>query len=94
VAGRNLKVESRKQGPDGEDTGGSATAYDGNGNRLSVTRVNGAAAYCGYDDVGKLVSAVGYEPGGNTQRGNENFGYFYDGAENLLSANSQWFVNA
>ena len=38
----------------------------------------------GYDDIGEVISAVGYEPGGTTQRANENYGYGYDPAENLL----------
>jgi hypothetical protein len=37
----------------------------------------------GYDDLGELTSATGYEPSG-TARANENFGYGYDLAGNLL----------
>ena len=38
----------------------------------------------GYDDQGQLVSAVGLEPDGVTLRANENFGYGYDAAGNLM----------
>ena len=40
------------------------------------------------------MSAVGYEPGGNTQRANENFGYVYDGAENLLERTNNTLIEA
>ena len=50
-----------------------------------MQRVDGATVNYGYDDIGQLTSAVGYEPDGVTQRANENLGYGYDAAGNLRS---------
>ncbi len=61
--------------------------YDAAGHRTSVQRVDGATVNYGYDDIGEVISAVGsepYPPGTSTQRANENDGYGYDPAENLL----------
>jgi len=68
--------------------------YDANGNRLSVTRANGSLVNYGYDDVNQLVSAVGLEPGGGTPRANENFGYGYDQAGNLLGRTNNTLIQA
>ncbi len=57
--------------------------YDADGNRTNVTRVDSAQVGYAYDYMGQLTGAVGYEPDGVTQRGNENFGYAYDAAGNL-----------
>jgi RHS repeat-associated protein len=57
--------------------------YDDDGRRTAVQRVDGATVNYGYDDIGQLTSAVGYEPDGVTQRANENLGYRYDAAGNL-----------
>ncbi len=57
--------------------------YDDDGRRTAVQRVDGATVNYGYDGIGQLTSAVGYEPDGVTQRANENLGYGYDAAGNL-----------
>jgi len=62
---------------------GYTYVYDLNGNRSSVTRADNAAVNYGYDNIGQLVSAQGFESGG-LPRGNENFGYGFDAAGNLL----------
>jgi RHS repeat-associated protein len=66
--------------------------YDLNGNRLHVYRAknwnNGyndmdSSVSYGYDSIGQLTSAVGHETDG-TPRRNEQFGYSYDSAGNLV----------
>jgi len=65
--------------------------YDGNGNRMSVTRADNAHVNYGYDGIGQLTSAIGHDPGG-TLRQNENFGYTYDPAGNLTNRNNDTLV--
>jgi RHS repeat-associated protein len=67
-------------------------AYDAGGNRTSVQRAGGAHVDYGYDNIGQLTSAVGYEPDGTTVRGNENFGYSYDPAGNLATRNNNTLI--
>ena len=62
---------------------GYTYTYNANGNRTSVTRADNAYVNYGYDGIGQLTKAQGFEAGG-LLRGNENFGYGYDPAGNLL----------
>jgi YD repeat-containing protein len=61
-----------------------AYAYDANGRRISVQRADNSLVNYGYDNIGQLTGAVGLESGGVIPRGNENFGYQYDPAGNLM----------
>ena len=49
-----------------------------------MTRVNNASVGYGYDDLGQVTSASGWEPDGVTPRANEQLSYGYDPAQNLL----------
>ena len=49
-----------------------------------MTRVDGVVVNYGYGNVSQLISATGYESDGVTVRGNENLGYTFDPAGNLL----------
>lgn len=70
----------------------STYTYDANGNRTSVTRANNAYVNYGYDAIGQLTSAVGYEPDAITLRANEDFGYGYDAADNLLTRTNHTLI--
>jgi YD repeat-containing protein len=65
---------------------------DANGNRIAVTRADNAFVNYGYDPVGQLTSATGYEPDGVTLRANENFGYAFDSAGNLMMRTNNTLV--
>ncbi len=60
-------------------------SYDLNvGNqRTNQTRLDGSNVGYTYDDIGQLRSALGFEPGGTTNRWQEQFYYTYDAAGNL-----------
>jgi RHS repeat-associated protein len=68
-------------------------AYDSNGSRTNVLRMNGSQVAYGYDNLGQLTSATGFDPDGSL-RGNENFGYLYDPANNLLVRTNNTLVQA
>jgi RHS repeat-associated protein len=56
-----------------------------------LTRLNGVNAAYGYDSIGQLTSAQGFEPD-TTPRLNENFGYGYDAAHNLAQRTNNTLV--
>ena len=58
-------------------------AYNQANQRTSVTRTAGDFVNYSYDNMGELTSALGKEPGGVTNRWQEQFGYAYDAAGNL-----------
>jgi len=60
----------------------SGYTYDAVGLRTNVLRADGTHVGYGYDNLGQLTSATGFEANG-TPRFNENFGYAYDPAGNL-----------
>jgi len=60
-----------------------AYAYNAASQRTSQTRTEGSYVSYTYDAIGELVTAAGKEPGGVTNRYNEQFGYAYDPAGNL-----------
>ena len=51
--------------------------------RTNAVRTDGSFVGYGYDPSGQLVSALAKEPGGRTNRWNEQFRYTYDSAGNL-----------
>ncbi len=51
--------------------------------RTRQTRTGGDFMDYGYDKIGQVQSAIGYEPGGTTNRWHERFSYGYDKAGNL-----------
>lgn len=57
--------------------------YDAGNQRTRQTRTRGDYIDYGYDSIGQLKTAVGKEPGGSTNRLNEQFGYGYDKGGNL-----------
>ena len=65
-----------------------AYTYDAAGRRTAVARVDNATVSYGYDDIGQLTSATGKDSDGITPRANEQFGYTYDPARNLLTRNN------
>jgi RHS repeat-associated protein len=58
--------------------------YDATHQRTRQTRTRGDYVDYGYDSIGQLRTAIGKEPGGSTNRLNEQFGYRYDFGGNLL----------
>jgi RHS repeat-associated protein len=56
--------------------------YDLDGFVTNVTRLNSVNAAYGYDGIGQLVKAQGFE-GNGARRLNENLGYAYDASGNL-----------
>ena len=58
-------------------------AFNAANQRTAETNAAGDFRNYVYDNAGELLSAVGKEPGGTTNRLNEQFGYAYDAAGNL-----------
>src|ERR1051326_3735533 len=56
--------------------------YDLDGLVTNVTRLNSVRAAYGYDGIGQLVSAQGFESSGALRK-NENLGYAYDASGNV-----------
>ena len=61
-----------------------AYEYDFLNRRICQIRTDGSYVDYTYDDLGQLISASGKEPGGTTNRWQEQFNYVYDKAGNLL----------
>ncbi len=57
--------------------------YNAANQRTALTNLLGDYRSYGYDKIGQLKTAIGKEPGGTTNRLNEQFGYAYDSAGNL-----------
>jgi YD repeat-containing protein len=57
--------------------------YDDGSRRTRQTRTGGDYADYGYDKIGQLKSALGFESGGATNRWHERFFYGYDATGNL-----------
>lgn len=57
--------------------------YNRAGQRTNVVRTAGDYVNYTYDNMGELISALGKESGGVTNRWQEQFGYVYDAAGNL-----------
>jgi len=68
-----------------------AYGYDADARRTSVQRTDNSHVNYNYDDLSELTSATGYEPSG-TPRANENFGYGYDLAGNLLQRTNNTLI--
>jgi len=60
-----------------------AYAYNVASQRTAQTRTEGSYVNYAYDNISQLKTALGFEPGGTTNRLNEQFGYAYDAAGNL-----------
>ena len=58
-------------------------AYNTASQRTSETNTAGDYRNYSYDNVGELLTAIGREAGGTTNRWQEQFGYRYDAAGNL-----------
>ena len=67
--------------------------YNGTGRRQSVLRTDGSHVDFGYDNLGQLLSAVGQESGG-ILRGNEDLGYGYDLAGNLVARTNHTLIQS
>lgn len=57
--------------------------YNVGNQRTVLTNVLGDFRNYSYDKIGQLKTAIGFEPGGTTNRWQEQFGYAYDAAGNL-----------
>jgi len=57
--------------------------YNLAGQRTNQTRLHGDYVTCTYDNAGELLTALGKEQGGTTNRQQEQLGYAYDAAGNL-----------
>ncbi len=57
--------------------------YDDASRRTRQTRTGSDYVDYGYDNIGQLKTAKGYESGGGTSRAHEQFGYAYDAGWNL-----------
>jgi RHS repeat-associated protein len=71
-------------GPAGSVLSSQSYLYDVSGRLTNTTRFDASKINYGYDGLGQLVSAQAKESGG-TARLNEQFGYSYDEALNLLT---------